>query len=70
MPVDHDAAAAVADVPLRHQVLVPGAELLGVGGTCRRALAPDAGVAGTQGGVDDLRDRLAQLSRVMKRRRT
>src|SRR5215217_1748481 len=27
MPVDHDATAAIADVPLRHQVLVPGPEL-------------------------------------------
>ena len=60
MPVDHDTTATVADVPLRHQVLIPGAELLGVGGTCRRALAPDARMAGTQCGVDDLRDRLAQ----------
>ena len=59
MPVNHDATATVADVPLRHQVLVPGAKLLGIGGTCRRAFTPNAGVAGTQGGVDDLGDRLA-----------
>ena len=59
MPIDHDTAATVADVPLRHQVLIPGAKLLGVGGTCRRSLAPDAGMAGTQSGVDDLGDCLA-----------
>ena len=30
MPVNHDTAAAVAHVPLGHQVLVPGAKLLRV----------------------------------------
>lgn len=30
VPIDHDAAAAVAGVPLGHQVLVPCAEFLGV----------------------------------------
>jgi hypothetical protein len=41
VPVDHHAPAAVADVPLGHAVLVPGAELLRVGGAGGRALAPD-----------------------------
>ena len=31
VPVDHHAATTVAEVPLGHQVLVPGSELLGVG---------------------------------------
>ena len=31
-----------------YKVLVPGAELLGVGGTSRRALTPDAGVPGAE----------------------
>jgi hypothetical protein len=39
VPVDHHPAAAVADVPLGHEVLVPGAELLGVGGTGGGAFA-------------------------------
>ena len=42
-----------------YKVLVPGAELLGVGGTSRRALTPDAGVPGAQSGVDHLRDSIA-----------
>jgi hypothetical protein len=28
MPIDHDAAPAIAHMPLRRQVLVPGAEML------------------------------------------
>ena len=51
MPVDHDAAAAVADVPLRRQVLVPGAEVLGIGRAGRRPVAPDRRVAGVQRAV-------------------
>src|SRR4051812_30365458 len=62
VPVDHHAAAAVPGVPLGHQVLVPGAELLGIrGARRRRALAPDTRVAGAQGGVDHASDRLAQV---------
>jgi hypothetical protein len=57
---DHDAPAAVTNVPRCHQVLGPGTKLLGVGGRRRRALAPDTGMAGTQGRVADLCDRLAQ----------
>jgi hypothetical protein len=60
MPIDHDTAATIADVPLRHQVLVPGTKLLGISGACRRTFAPDAGMADTQSGVDDLGDCLAQ----------
>ena len=43
VPVDHDAAPAVAGVPLGHQVLVEGAEVLAVRRAGGRALAPDAG---------------------------
>ena len=32
VPVDHDAPAAVADVPLGHKVLIPRTEFLGIGG--------------------------------------
>ena len=46
MPVDHDAAATVADVPLRREVLVPRAEVLGIRGAGRGAVAPDRRVAG------------------------
>ena len=60
VPVDHDAASAIADVPLGHQVLVPGAELFAVGGTGRGALAPDVAQGRGERGVDDPADGLAQ----------
>ena len=41
VPVDHHAGAAVAGVPLGHQVRLPGAELLGVRGA-RGAARPTA----------------------------
>ena len=52
---------AVADVPLRGQVLIPGAELLAVGSARGRALPPDRGISGAQRGIGHHRDRLAQL---------
>ena len=61
VPVDHHPAAAVADVPLGHQVLIPGAELLGVGGAGRRAFAPDLREAHAEDGVDHLGDGVPQL---------
>jgi hypothetical protein len=51
MPVDHDPAPAVADVPLRGKVLIPGAEVFGVGGTSGCSIAPDRWVAGVQRAV-------------------
>ena len=60
MPVDHDAAPAVAHMPLRGQVLVPGAEVLGIRCTRRRAIAPDCRVPSMQRAVCDDRDSLAQ----------
>src|SRR3546814_17140193 len=40
MPVDHDATAAIAGVPFRHQVAVPRAELLSIGRACRSPISP------------------------------
>ncbi len=60
VPVDHDAAAAVADVPLRREVLVPGSEVLGVGRAGRRPIAPDGRVAGVQRAVGHDGDRPPQ----------
>ena len=59
VPVDHHARAAVAVVPLGHQVGVPGAELLGIR-RAGRALAPQQHVADLERLVDDLDDRAAQ----------
>src|SRR5262249_43815802 len=43
VPVDHDPRPAIANVPLGHQILVPGAELFGIGRTGGGAFAPDVG---------------------------
>src|SRR5208282_4041840 len=59
MPIDHDAAPAVAHVPLRRQVLIPGAEVLGIRCARRRSVAPDCWIAGAQGAVRDDCDSLA-----------
>ena len=53
MPVDHDAAAAIAHVPLRRQVLVPGAKVLGIRCAGRRSVAPDCRISGMQRAVGD-----------------
>ena len=44
VPVDHDAATAVAHVPLRGEILIPGAEVLGVGGASGGAVPQMAGL--------------------------
>ena len=46
-------------MPFRKQVLIPGPELLGVGGTRRRAFTPDMGGANAEDGVDDLGNGIA-----------
>src|SRR5208283_1020570 len=43
MPVNHDAAAAIAAMVFSKQILVPGPELFGVRCTGSRSLAPDLG---------------------------
>ena len=60
VPVDHDAAATVANMPFGHQVLVEGSEVLAVGGARRRALTPNPGVAHCQRCVDYMSGRIAQ----------
>src|SRR5713101_9252897 len=54
MPIDHHPTAAVAHMPFREEVLIPGPELLGVGGTRSRAFTPDVRGATAEDGVDDL----------------
>src|SRR5258708_6272265 len=60
MPVNHDAFTAVAHVPLRHEVLIPSAELLGVRCAGRRRLAPDMRQANPKHRIDNLRNRFAE----------
>ncbi len=60
VPVDHDPASAVADVPLCGEVLVPGAEMSGVGGTSSCSVTPDRRVADVQRAVGDDRNRLPE----------
>src|SRR3954447_4963510 len=60
VPVDHDAAPAVASVPLGHEVLVEGAKVLAVRCAGRSALAPDLGLARSERRVDHVPGRIAQ----------
>src|SRR5512135_2509364 len=53
VPVDHDAAAAIAHVPLRCQVLIPRTEMFGIGRASRRSFAPDRRITGTQRTIID-----------------
>ncbi len=48
MPVDHDPFATIADVPFGHEILMPRAKLLRVGGAGRGSLTPDRGAAHTE----------------------
>ena len=60
VPVDHDPAAAMANVPLGHQVLIPGAELLAVGRARGGAFPPDVAQARRQRGIDHAPDGFPQ----------
>ena len=60
MPVNHDAAPAIAGVPFGHQILIVRTELFGVGGTGGRDVTPDRRLADLEGAVDDGGDRRAQ----------
>ena len=60
MPVNHDAAPSIADVPLGREVLVPGSEVLGISRASRRSVAPDTRIAGMQCAVGDDGDSLPQ----------
>src|SRR3954466_3288863 len=60
VPVDHHPAPAVAGVPLGHQVLVEGAEVLAVRSAGSHALTPDPGVTRGERRVDHTPGRIAQ----------
>ena len=60
MPVDHDTWAAIARMPLRQEVLVPGAEPFRVTRTRGRPLAPEGGLAHREDRVADLRNGSAE----------
>src|SRR5215831_9118942 len=59
VPIDHYPAASVAHVPFREEVLIPGPELLGIGGTRGGAFSPDVGSANAEDRVDDCGNRVA-----------
>jgi hypothetical protein len=60
MPIDHHTAPAIADVPLRGEVLVPGSEVLGIRCAGCRAVTPDPWIAGMQCAVGDNGNGLSQ----------
>src|SRR5713101_1942013 len=64
MPVDHDAWATIAHMPLREEVLVPGAEPFRVTRTRGRPFAPEGGIAHREDRVTDLRNGGAEGLRV------
>jgi len=57
VPVDHDPRPTIANMPLGHQILIPGAEFLGIGGTGCRPFSPDIRTSDREGGIDDLGNR-------------
>jgi hypothetical protein len=59
--VDHDAAAAIAHMPFREQVLIPCPELLGIGCARRGSFAPDLRLAAAEDRVADTRNGCSQL---------
>ena len=61
MPVDHDPATVIADVPFGQEVLIPGTELLRVRGARRGAFTPDVWESHPKDGIDNLGNRVAQL---------
>ena len=70
IPVDHDAPAAVAHLPLGRKVLVPSAEVLGIGRAGGCAFAPDSRVAGIQRALVTIPMARRIASTVMYRGRT
>ena len=60
MPVDHDAAAAIARMPLRGEVLIPCPEVLGIRRACGRPFAPNGRVSRAQRAVGHDTDCLPQ----------
>lgn len=62
MPVDHHPATFVASVPLGHQILVPGAELLGVRGAGGGGLTPNVG-------QPDAKDSIGHIANRLRKRR-
>ena len=61
MPIDHDALAAIAQVPLGEQIVVPGAKLLGVRRAGRRGLSPYVFLAHAKDGIGHVRNGGTQL---------
>src|SRR5258708_5341698 len=61
MPVNHNSRSPVANMPLGEQILIPGSELLGIGGTGCGSLTPDLREPCRKDGISNVGDRIAEL---------
>ncbi len=61
MPIDHDALAAIAQVPFGEQIVIPGAKLLGVRGAGGGGFSPDVFPAHAKDGIGHVRNGRTQL---------
>ena len=59
MPVDHDARLAIARMPFGQSVLIPRAEVAGIGRAGRNVIAPELGESRLKEPIDDGRNTLA-----------
>jgi hypothetical protein len=64
MPVDHDAAPAIAGMPLGHQVAIPSPELRGIRCAGRSSVTPDRCIANCKRGIGNPSASFPQSSRV------
>lgn len=60
VPVNHDAATFVANVPLGSPVLIPCTEVLGVGRARCSVMTPNGRIASVQGSMGHSCDRMTQ----------
>ena len=60
VPIHRHPPAAIAQMPLAQQVLIPSPEVFGVRGTGRGTFTPDRRRAHAEDGIDDFGDRVAQ----------
>lgn len=61
MPIHHNPGATVAGMPFGEEILVPGAEFLGIAGTRRRGLPPHVRGAHGKDGIAHPANRRTEL---------
>lgn len=54
VPIDHNARAAIANVPFGQEILVPGGNLLGIGGAGGGGFAPNVRRTHLENRIDNL----------------